>query len=526
MRVLGIETSCDETSAAVVANGRTILSNVIASQADLHAKYGGVVPEVASRKHVERLLPVVQEALDAAGMFYGDIDAIAVTNRPGLLGALLVGVSAAKAMAWALRRPVVGVHHLEGHVYSNFLAAPDLEEALPVLVLIVSGGHTQIVEMVSHGVYRILGRTRDDAAGEAFDKGARLLGLPYPGGPNISRLAETGNPAAVAFPRSWIGDSLEFSFSGVKTSLRTFVAMERTGDSAGALRVQALSELGVIMWRLADYPAAGAALGEALQLRRDLGDPRGIASVLNNLGGLARDQGDADLATTCWNESIDLYRKCRDHSGLAAALNNMGAIRQDQGDLEGAAVHYNESLAEYTQLHDALNVSSVSHNLANLALERADYVAAARMYTTCIEALDALKNRPGVAIAKHNLAETLRRSGDRNGALSLLGESLALRRELGDRGGCVYSVMSIGRVAHELGDVERAALLCGASEAIESISGSVLPMSARSDRTAFMDEMRKDIGDEAFEESWRLGKAMTFDQAVAAAAESAVAAGC
>ena len=169
MNVLGIETSCDETSAAVVRDGTEIRSNIVASQADLHALYGGVVPEVASRKHIEQMLPVVTEALSAAGIPYSELDALAVTNRPGLLGALLVGVSAAKALAYALHRPLVAIHHLEGHAYSVFLAAPDLLRDFPVLILIVSGGHTQIVRMDSHGVYALLGRTRDDAAGEAFD---------------------------------------------------------------------------------------------------------------------------------------------------------------------------------------------------------------------------------------------------------------------------------------------------------------------------------------------------------------------
>src|SRR5436190_12795463 len=223
MNILGIETSCDETSAAVLTGGTNLRANVIASQADLHARYGGVVPEVASRKHVERLLPVIEEALETAGLAYGDLDAIAVTNRPGLLGALLVGVSAAKALAYALRIPLAAVHHLEGHVYACFLAAPDLAESFPLLMLIVSGGHTQIVRMDGHGRYALLGRTRDDAAGEAFDKGARLLGLPYPGGPNIDRLAAQGDPKCVPFPRAWLGESLDFSFSGLKTALRNFL---------------------------------------------------------------------------------------------------------------------------------------------------------------------------------------------------------------------------------------------------------------------------------------------------------------
>ncbi len=232
MNVLGIETSCDETSAAVIRNGTEIRSNIVASQADLHAIYGGVVPEVASRKHVEQMLPVVTEALSAAGIGYADLDGLAVTNRPGLLGALLVGVSAAKALSFALDRPLVGIHHLEGHVYSVFLAAPELLDNFPLLVLIVSGGHTQIVRMEEHGCYVLLGRTRDDAAGEAFDKGARLLGLPYPGGPNLARLAEGGDPIRIPFPRSMLGDSLDFSFSGVKTSLRSFLLRDKGVTSA------------------------------------------------------------------------------------------------------------------------------------------------------------------------------------------------------------------------------------------------------------------------------------------------------
>ena len=231
MNVLGIETSCDETSAAVVSDGVHIRSNIVASQADLHARYGGVVPEVASRRHIELMLPVIAEALSSAGMGYSSIDGLAVTNRPGLLGALLVGVSAAKALAYSIDRPLVGVHHLEGHIYSTFLAAPDLAHNLPILVLIVSGGHTQIMCMDSHGAYRMLGRTRDDAAGEAFDKGARLLGLAYPGGPNLAKLAETGDPTRVPVPRSMMGDSLEFSFSGVKTSLRSFLMRDMEATS-------------------------------------------------------------------------------------------------------------------------------------------------------------------------------------------------------------------------------------------------------------------------------------------------------
>ena len=219
MLILGLETSCDETSAAVVEAGRTIRSNKISSQIDLHAKTGGVVPEVASRKHVEQINWIIEEALTEAGITFADLNGIAVSNRPGLLGALLVGVSAAKTLAYALNLPLLDVHHIEAHIYANWLVDPEIE--FPVVCLVVSGGHTEIFLVTGHGEYRVLGRTRDDAAGEAFDKSARLLGFPYPGGIAIDRLAATGgNPAAIAFPRSWLGpQSLDFSFSGLKTAV-------------------------------------------------------------------------------------------------------------------------------------------------------------------------------------------------------------------------------------------------------------------------------------------------------------------
>jgi len=220
MNILAIETSCDETAAAVVRDGREILSDIVASQVDLHARFGGIVPEIASRKHVELLNPVIREALDSAGIGFPDVNAVAVTNRPGLLGALLVGVSAAKSISAALEVPLVGVHHLEGHIYANFLVNPDL--AFPFVCLIVSGGHSNLVLVGNHGDYEILGRTRDDAAGEAFDKSARVLGLGYPGGPIINELADKGNPEAIRFPRADLGDTLDFSFSGLKTALIRF----------------------------------------------------------------------------------------------------------------------------------------------------------------------------------------------------------------------------------------------------------------------------------------------------------------
>ncbi len=227
MNILGIETSCDETAASVVVGGQRVRSNVVASQIQLHQAHGGVVPELAARQHVTAIIPVVESALSEAGVSRTDLDAIAVTVGPGLAGSLLVGVNAAKAMAYALDRPLVGVNHLEAHIYANWLSpvGADLVRppAFPLLCLLVSGGHTELIEMSGHGRYRHLGRTLDDAAGEAFDKGARLLGLGYPGGPAIQRAAEDGDPDAFELPRAWLGDSEDFSFSGLKTALLRLV---------------------------------------------------------------------------------------------------------------------------------------------------------------------------------------------------------------------------------------------------------------------------------------------------------------
>lgn len=220
--ILALETSCDETSAAVVVDGVKVASNIISSQIATHQKFGGVVPEIASRKHLENVIPVVQEALEQAGKTLKDLDAIAVTHGPGLVGALLVGVSVAKAMAYALKIPLIGVHHLRGHIYANFLTNPSLE--LPVVCLVVSGGHTSLIYWKDHQTMEILGSTRDDAAGEAFDKIARALNLGYPGGPAIEKAAQTGNPHAINFPRVWLEEnSLDFSFSGLKTSVLNYL---------------------------------------------------------------------------------------------------------------------------------------------------------------------------------------------------------------------------------------------------------------------------------------------------------------
>jgi N6-L-threonylcarbamoyladenine synthase len=220
--ILAIETSCDETAAAVVKNGREILSNVIYTQIKLHTVFGGVVPEIASRKHIEKINPVIREALAAADMKLEDMDAIGVTYGPGLVGALLVGVAAAKVISYAKNIPLVGVHHIEGHISANYIENKDLEP--PFLGMVVSGGHTHLVLVKDYGKYEIIGQTRDDAAGEAFDKVARAIGLGYPGGPKIDKLAREGNPTAIAFPRARVADApLDFSFSGLKSSVLNYI---------------------------------------------------------------------------------------------------------------------------------------------------------------------------------------------------------------------------------------------------------------------------------------------------------------
>jgi N6-L-threonylcarbamoyladenine synthase len=240
MKILAIETSCDETSAAVVENGKKILSNVVASQVEIHKKYGGIVPEVASRKHIESIAAVVKQALDDAKVSLKKIDAVASTYGPGLVGSLIVGLNYAKAIAYALNKPFIPVNHIEGHIYANFiketrdersemrknkthLSSPISNLSFPFICLVVSGGHTQLVLVRSHGKYQTLGRTRDDAAGEAFDKVARFLGIGYPGGPLIDKMAKQGDSEAIDFPRAMINEGYDFSFSGIKTSVVNYV---------------------------------------------------------------------------------------------------------------------------------------------------------------------------------------------------------------------------------------------------------------------------------------------------------------
>ena len=280
--ILAIESSCDETASAVVKNGREVLSNVISSQIALHTLYGGVVPEIASRKHIEKINEVIQEALDQAGVKMSEIDAIGVTYGPGLVGALLVGVAEAKAISYAAGIPLVGVHHIEGHISANYIACKELEP--PFICLVVSGGHTHLVVVRDYGKYEIIGKTRDDAAGEAFDKVARAIGLGYPGGPKIDRLAKEGNPDAIHFPRAKVEDApYDFSFSGVKSAVLNYLnGCHMKGepvveaDVAASFQkavcdvlvehaVQAVKDYGIPKLALAGGVASNSALREAMK---------------------------------------------------------------------------------------------------------------------------------------------------------------------------------------------------------------------------------------------------------------------
>lgn len=280
--ILAIETSCDETAAAVVRNGREVFSNIISSQIDLHTLYGGVVPEIASRKHIEKINQVAGEALREAGRKLSDMDAVAVTYGPGLVGALLVGVSAAKAISFASGIPLIGVHHIEGHISANYIENKELEP--PFVCLVVSGGHSHLVVVRDYGEYEILGRTRDDAAGEAFDKVARAIGLGYPGGPKIDKVSKEGNPEAISFPRAKVGDSdYDFSFSGLKSAVLNYLnSCEMKGiaicqaDVAASFQkavvdvlvehsIHAVAETGMKKFAIAGGVASNSALRSALE---------------------------------------------------------------------------------------------------------------------------------------------------------------------------------------------------------------------------------------------------------------------
>lgn len=277
INILAIETSCDETAAAVVRNGLKVLSNVIASQIDWHRKYGGVVPEIASRKHLEFINPVISEAMDKAGLEFAELDAVAATYGPGLVCGLLVGLSAAKALAYALDKPFIGINHIVGHIYANFISNKEIET--PVICLTVSGGHTDLLYFGELGGYSILGRTRDDAAGEAFDKTARVLGLGYPGGPAIEKVSKQGDPEAIDFPRPFINeDNYDFSFSGLKTAVINYLHNKKqkreevnVADVAASFQ-QAVIDILVskIMKAVADYPVKSVILSGGVAANKTL----------------------------------------------------------------------------------------------------------------------------------------------------------------------------------------------------------------------------------------------------------------
>lgn len=307
--ILGIESSCDETAASVVKNGRVILSDVISSQIDIHTLYGGVVPEIASRKHIERIDQVIQKALDDAGVTLEEIDAVAVTCGPGLVGALLVGVAEAKALAYAAKKPLVGVNHIEGHVSANYLEYPELEP--PFLCEIVSGGHTHLVIVEDYGEFEILGRTRDDAAGEAFDKVARAIGLGYPGGPKVDRVAKEGDPCAIPFPRAHIEDApYDFSFSGLKSAVLNYInKCKMTGEEICIPDVASSFQQAVV----------DVLLENAMRAAKD----RNI-SKLALAGGVAANSAiRAAFTERCARENIALFipplRLCTDNGAMIAS---------------------------------------------------------------------------------------------------------------------------------------------------------------------------------------------------------------
>ena len=306
--ILGIESSCDETAAAVVKGGRTVLSNVISSQIDIHTLYGGVVPEIASRKHTERINQVIRQALSDADVKLSDLDAIAVTYGPGLVGALLVGVAEAKAICFATGIDLVGVHHIEGHICANYIEHPDLEP--PFLSLVVSGGHTHLVRVADYGVYEILGRTRDDAAGEAFDKVARAIGLGYPGGPKIDKVSKEGNPDAIAFPRAKVTDSAyDFSFSGLKSAVLNYLnGCEMRGETVSVADVAASFQKAVVDVLVENSMAACREHG---------------AKKFALAGGVASNSAlRATMREACESQGIDFYMPspiyCTDNAAMIA----------------------------------------------------------------------------------------------------------------------------------------------------------------------------------------------------------------
>lgn len=326
--ILGIESSCDETAAAVVKNGREVLSNVINTQIALHKVYGGVVPEIASRKHIEAIDAVIDEALEKAGVTLADITAIAVTYGPGLVGALLVGVSAAKALAYACNKPLIPVHHIKGHIMANFIAHPNLEP--PFVCLVASGGHSHIVNVKDYTQFEILGRTRDDAAGEAFDKIARVIGLGYPGGPLIDKLAKEGNPESVKFPRVKMdNNSLDFSFSGVKTAVINYLhKLDQNGEKYDKADIAASFQAAVV---------------DALCSHTIEAAVRADAKTVALAGGVASNTAlRAEMESRCGKKGIQvLYPSpvlCTDNAAMIACAGYYGYLNNDFADMTLNAV--------------------------------------------------------------------------------------------------------------------------------------------------------------------------------------------
>ncbi|MDY7046631.1 MULTISPECIES: tRNA (adenosine(37)-N6)-threonylcarbamoyltransferase complex transferase subunit TsaD [unclassified Virgibacillus] len=327
--LLGIETSCDETAVAIVKNGREILANVVASQIDSHKRFGGVVPEIASRHHVEQITYVLEEARQQSNTVWEDIDGIAVTEGPGLVGALLVGVNAAKALAFAKQKPLIGVHHIAGHIYANRL---EKEFEFPLLALIVSGGHTELVLMKSHGAYELIGETRDDAAGEAYDKVARMLQLPYPGGPQIDRLAELGEEA-IDFPRAWLEqNSYDFSFSGLKSSvINTIHNAKQRGKELRKEDIAASFQASVI----------DVLTTKTVRAAKEFDVKQVIIA-----GGVAANRGlrnalEAEFAKTSIPLLIPPLNLCTDNAAMIAAA---GTIAFEQGRRSGLELNARPSL--------------------------------------------------------------------------------------------------------------------------------------------------------------------------------------
>ena len=368
MKILAIETSCDETSAAVIENGRRILSNIVASQVDFHKKYGGIVPEVAARKHIEVISAVVKEALDKAKVPIKKIDAVAATNGPGLVGSLIVGLNYAKAIAYALNKPFIPVNHIEGHIYANFVdretatkrvtsnvsrhtkraSSPNNELQFPFVCLVVSGGHTNLYYVKAHGKYQLLGRTRDDAAGEAFDKVARFLGIGYPGGPIIDRMARKGDPKAIDFPRAMIDEGYDFSFSGLKTAVVNYVGRisasgskrVSSNDKRDTLRVSKPLDSELISNIVASFQQAAVDVLVEKTIRAAKAKKTKWIALAGGVSANSRLREDLSLRTAeeGLNISIPPVNLCTDNAAMIGSVGYYLLKRGKRGSLDTEAV--------------------------------------------------------------------------------------------------------------------------------------------------------------------------------------------